>query len=111
MHLFWFFGHPSRFTSSSCLACGLISHVVSAFARKPVFVLDRDGLRHGVPIGVLGLIVWAHFICGGHRRPRRRIGLPRLFRGGHDDGAPHRDAVDGTMWAGSLDPDAAITSR
>jgi len=38
---------------------GLISHVVSAFARKPVF--GSLGMVYAMAsIGVLGLIVWAH---------------------------------------------------
>ena len=40
---------------------GLISHVVSAFARKPVF--GSIGMVYAMAcIGVLGLIVWAHHL-------------------------------------------------
>ena len=39
----------------------LISHVVSAFARKPVF--GSIGMVYAMAcIGVLGLIVWAHHL-------------------------------------------------
>ena len=42
-------------------AFGLISHVVSAFARKPVF--GSIGMVYAMAsIGVLGLIVWAHHL-------------------------------------------------
>ena len=63
-HLFWFFGHPEVYIAI-LPGMGLTSHLLSTFARKPVFAY-RAMAGSTVAIGLLGFALWGHhmFVSG-----------------------------------------------
>ncbi len=57
-HIFWFFGHPEVYIMI-LPAFGIVSQVIPAFARKPLFGY-RSMVAAVLAIAVLAFLVWAH---------------------------------------------------
>ena len=57
-HIFWFFGHPEVYIIA-LPAFGVVSHVIPAFARKPLF--GYTSMVYAIAsIALISFIVWAH---------------------------------------------------
>ncbi len=57
-HLFWFYSHPAVYIMI-LPSMGVISEVISAFARKPIFGYKFVAFA-SIGIAVIGFLVWGH---------------------------------------------------
>jgi cytochrome c oxidase subunit 1 len=63
-HLFWFYSHPAVYIMV-LPAMGVVSEIVAAFSRRPVFGYHIVAFA-SIAIAVLGFLVWGHhmFVAG-----------------------------------------------
>jgi cytochrome c oxidase subunit I len=66
-HLFWFYSHPAVYIMI-LPAMGMVSDVISTFARKPIFGY-RPMVYALAGIAFLGFIVWAHHMFQSGMNP------------------------------------------
>jgi cytochrome c oxidase subunit 1 len=59
-HLFWFYSHPAVYIMI-LPSMGVISEIVSAFARKPIFGYKFVAFA-SIGIAVIGFLVWGHHL-------------------------------------------------
>ena len=57
-HLFWFFGHPEVYILL-LPSIGVLSHVIPAFSRKPLFGY-KSMVGAMLTVATVGMVVWAH---------------------------------------------------
>src|SRR6185295_7329959 len=66
-HLFWFYSHPAVYIMI-LPAMGIVSDVISTFARKPIFGY-RPMIYSIAGIAGLGFIVWGHHMFQSGMNP------------------------------------------
>jgi len=104
-HLFWFFGHPEVYVVALPFF-GIITEVLSAFSRKPVF--GYYGLVFAtLAIGALSISVWAHhmFVTGAVNLPFFSF---MTFMIAVPTGVKFFNWI-GTIWRGSLTLNTSMT--
>jgi cytochrome c oxidase subunit 1 len=72
-HLFWFYSHPAVYIMI-LPAMGMVSDIISTFARKPLFGY-RPMVYSIVGIAGLGFIVWGHHMFQSGMDPRLGTGF------------------------------------
>ncbi|MFV0428852.1 MAG: cytochrome c oxidase subunit I [Arachnia sp.] len=104
-HLFWFFGHPEVYIIALPFF-GIITEVLAAFSRKPVF--GYYGLVFAtLSIGALSVSVWAHhmFVTGAVNLPFFSF---MTFLIAIPTGVKFFNWI-GTMWRGSITMTTSMT--
>ncbi len=94
-HLFWFFGHPEVYIAI-LPAMGVTSHLLSVFARKPVFGY-KAMVGATIAIGALGFMVWGHHMFASGMDPHAGFAFSALTTA-----IAVPSAVKTFNWAGTL---------
>ncbi|MBK9167282.1 MAG: cbb3-type cytochrome c oxidase subunit I [Bryobacterales bacterium] len=99
-HLFWFFGHPEVYIAI-LPGMGLVSQVLSVFARKPVFGY-KAMVTAMLAIAVLGFVVWGHHMFVSGMSPYSAIAFSVLTMTIGVPSAIKTFNWIGTLWGGSI---------
>ena len=94
-HLFWFFCHPEVYIAI-LPGMGIVSHVLSTFARKPIFGYRAMVYAMGA-IALLGLGVWGHHMFQSGMSPYSALAFSLLTM---SIGVP--SAIKTFNWIGTL---------
>ncbi len=99
-HLFWFFGHPEVYIAI-VPGMGVTSHVLSTFARKPVFGY-RAMVAAVCSIGFLGFCVWGHHMFVSGMSPYSAFAFSLLTMSIGVPSAIKTFNWLGTLWGGNI---------
>ncbi|HTC93708.1 MAG TPA: cbb3-type cytochrome c oxidase subunit I [Terriglobales bacterium] len=99
-HLFWFFGHPEVYIAI-LPGMGVTSHLLSTFARKPVFGY-RAMVYATIAIGALGFGIWGHHMFTSGMNPHAAFAFSNLTLAIGIPSAVKTFNWLGTLWGGRL---------
>jgi len=99
-HLFWFFGHPEVYIAI-LPGMGVTSHLLSTFARKPIF--GYKAMVYAVlSIGFLGFLVWGHHMFMSGMNPYSAMAFSVLTMCIGVPSAIKTFNWIGTLWGGKI---------
>src|SRR5271165_2760529 len=99
-HLFWFFGHPEVYIAI-LPGMGVASHILSTFARKPVFGYRAMAMAI-CAIGFLGFMVWGHHMFVSGMSPYSGFAFSVLTMSIGVPSAIKTFTSLGTLWGGKI---------
>ena len=99
-HMFWFFGHPEVYIAI-LPGMGVTSHLLSTFARRPVFGY-RPMVYATIAIGVLGFGIWGHHMFTSGMNPHASFAFSNLTLAIGVPSAVKTFNWLGTLWGGRL---------
>jgi cytochrome c oxidase subunit I len=105
-HLFWFFGHPEVYIAI-LPGMGVASHLLSTFARKPVFGY-RAMVMAMCGIGFLGFCVWGHHMFVSGMSPYSAFAFSIMTMTIGVPSAIKTFNWLGTLWGGKIQFDTAM---
>jgi cytochrome c oxidase subunit 1 len=99
-HLFWFFGHPEVYIAI-LPGMGVTSHLLSTFARKPIF--GYKAMVYAIlSIGFLGFLVWGHHMFMSGMNPYTAMAFATLTMCIGVPSAIKTFNWIGTLWNGKI---------